>query len=380
MINGKQCTIIWHVDDLKISHVDPEVVTAVIEGLKSEFGKEAPLTITRGKIHEYLGMTFDYSLRGKVKITMIDYIKKMLAELPNDMDGEFATPAGNHLFQVNEDAPVYLDAATSEMFHHNTAKLLFLCKRARPDVQTPIAFLCTRVKKPDRDDYKKLARVMKYLRGTLRMPLTLEANQANIVKWWVDASFAVHPDMRSHTGGVMTLGRGAIYSTSTRQKLNTRSFTEGELVGVNDLMPQILWTRNFLQSQGYSVNDSIIYQDNQSCILLAKNGRASSSKRTRHINIRYFFVADRIAANEVRVEYCPTGDMIADFFTKPLQGTPFRKFRDAIMNVDPVPEPVTNPRSVLSDHDGPRPGMMRPVQEDEKDKDDDQEEGWVTVI
>ncbi len=181
------------------------------------------------------------------------------------------------------------------------------------------------------------------------MPLTLEASKATVMKWLVDASFATHPDMRSHTGGVMTLGRGAIYSVSTRQKLNTRSSTEGELVGVSDVMPQILWTRRFLECQGYRASDSIIYQDNQSCILMAKNGRGSSSKRTRHIDIRYFFVTDRIAAGDVTVEYCPTGDMIADFFTKPLQGTPFRRFRDMIMNVEmnSTTEPMANPRSVL---------------------------------
>jgi hypothetical protein len=105
----------------------------------------------------------------------------------------------------------------------------------------------------------------------------------------VDASFAVHPDMKSHTGGVMSLSSGTIYGTSTRQKLNTKSSTEAELVGVNNVMLQVLWTRYFLEAQGYGVKDSIIHQDNQSSILLEKQGRASSSKRTRHINIRYFF-------------------------------------------------------------------------------------------
>jgi hypothetical protein len=100
-----------------------------------------------------------------------------------------------------------LDKAQADMFHHNVAKLLFLCKRARPDIQTAVAFLCTRVKGPDTDDYKKLARVIKYLRGTANMPLILEAENKNVMKWWVDASFAVHPDMKSHTGGAMSLGR-----------------------------------------------------------------------------------------------------------------------------------------------------------------------------
>ena len=69
----------------------------------------------------------------------------------------------------------------------------------------------------------------------------------------------------------------------------------------------------------------MVYQDNQSAMLLENNGRGSSSKRTRHINIRYFFVTDRIKEGEMRVEYCPTGDMVADYFTKPLQGSLFRK-------------------------------------------------------
>ena len=163
------------------------------------------------------------------------------------------------------------------------------------------------------------------------MSLTLEADDLRVVKWWVDGSFAVHPDMKSHTGATMTLGKGSPYSTSTRQKLNTKSSTESELVAVDDVMPQALWTSYFLEAQGYDI-ESLIYQDNQSAILLEKNGRRSSGKRTRHVNIRYFFVTDRVKAGEVSIKYCPTGEMRGDFFTKPLQGTAFRKFRELVMN------------------------------------------------
>jgi hypothetical protein len=92
--------------------------------------------------------------------------------------------------------------------------------------------------------------------------------------------------MRSHTGAVMSMGKGAVFATSTKQKLNTKSSTEAEIVSVNDAMPQLLWTRYFLQTQGYDVHDSIVFQDNQSAMLLEKNCCGSSSKRTRHINIR----------------------------------------------------------------------------------------------
>ena len=66
-------------------------------------------------------------------------------------------------------------------------------------------------------------------------------------------------------------------------------------------------------AQGYPIQDNILYQDNKSAMLLAKNGRASSTKRTKHINIRYFFVMDRIAKKEVSIAWCPTGDMVGDY-------------------------------------------------------------------
>jgi Reverse transcriptase (RNA-dependent DNA polymerase) len=333
-VNGKQCTIAWHVDDLKISHEDPDVVSGVIRQLEGEFGKEAPLTITRGRVHTYLGMELDFSVDGKVKVGMVPYVENLLAELDGDMDGKAPTPAAAYLFDTNEECPK-LHEEKAERFHHLVAKLLFLCKRARPDIQTAVSFLCTRVQAPDRDDYKKLGRVMRYLRATAEMVLTLESDGMNIVSWWADASFAVHTDMKSHTGGAMSMGKGVIYGTSTRQKLNTRSSTEAELVAANDVMGQLIWTQNFLQDQGYSSTKTTLFQDNQSAILLEKNGRMSSSKRTRHLNIRYFFITDRIAAKELTVEYCPTEQMVADFFTKPLQGSLFRRLRDIVMNIDP---------------------------------------------
>jgi hypothetical protein len=349
MEGGKQCTVLWHVDDVKVSHVDTAVTEAVLDRLNVRYGQETPLTVTRGLVHEYLGMTIDYSTEGKVVIRMEDYVEDMLSEVPDDMTGTAATPAAEHLFKVDEGAKALIEA-DSDLFHSITAKLLFLCKRARPDIQTPIAFLCTRVRNPDVDDYKKLQRVVRYLRGTKKLALTLEADDLQVIKWWIDASFAVHKDMRSHTGGAMSLGKGAVYSTSVRQKLTTKSSTEAELVGVDDVMPMVLWTRQFMEGQGYKIKDNIVYQDNQSAMLLEKNGQKSSSKRTRHLNIRYFFVTDRIQANELTVEYCPTGDMWADIHTKPLQGAAFVKFRKLILNLgDGGPEvqaPIAH-RSVL---------------------------------
>ena len=298
LIQGSQCTVLWHIDDLKILHIDSNAVDAVIILLHNEFGQEGPLTLTCGKIHDYLGMTLDFSTPQKVQIQMYDFINKMLVDLPINMDGTARTPAADHLFTVSP-TPKLLPEETAIMFHHNMAKLLFLCKWAKPDLQTAVAFLSTRVKSPDEDDYKKLTRSMHYLRSTARLPLTLEVEHLLVFKWWIDWAFAKHPDMQSHTGGILSLGKGAVYGASTRQKLNTRSSTEAELVGVDDCMLQILWMRYFLEAQGYQIQNSVVYQDNQSTILIANNGRASSSKRTCNMSIRYFFVTDCIQAGDL---------------------------------------------------------------------------------
>ena len=150
--------------------------------------------------------------------------------------------------------------------------------------------------------------------------------------WWIDAPYTVHPNMRSHTVGSISLGGGMIYNTSIKQKLNVKSSTEAELVAVDDALPQTLWTNYFLCEQGFDTKDTVVYQDNKSAILLGKNGKNSSSRRTKHVNIRYFFVKDRNEKGEINIEYCPTDIVIADFYTKPLQGKKFLDFRNMIMN------------------------------------------------
>jgi hypothetical protein len=187
------------------------------------------------------------------------------------------------------------------------AKTLYATKRERPETCTAIAFLTTRLREPDQYDWTKLFHLMRYIRGTRTMPLILSANGSGIFKWWVDASFTFHPNMRGHYGGDLSLRRGFPMVSSTKQKLNTRSSTETEIVGADDFMPEICWTRYFMKALGYGVKDNVLFQDKNCSILLEKNGKASSSKRTRHINIRYFFITDRVSKEEVPVVWCPTG-------------------------------------------------------------------------
>ncbi len=114
-----------------------------------------------------------------------------------------------------------------------------------------MAFLSKRVKDPDEDDWIMLRRVLKYLNGTVYLSLTLDASKIGFVQLWVDASFDVCKDYCSHTNTVMLLGYGAATSMSKKQRINTKSLTEAEVVEVDDASPEILWTNYFVKAQGY---------------------------------------------------------------------------------------------------------------------------------
>ena len=332
IVEGLQQTIKFHVDDVNSSHMLAKVNDEFLVWLNKMYGKHGEVKATRGKVHDYLGMTFDYSVPGKVKVDMTEYMKGMVKDFSVKLGSKdkAPTPAGDDLFTVDDESPV-LDKSKAQEFHTLVAKGLFACKRARPDIHPTIAFLCTRVKSPTHQDWNKLMRLMKYINGTVNDVLTLSADDLHVIKWYVDASFAVHQDFKSHTGAIMSYGTGAPITMSRKQKLNTRSSTEAELVGADDLSTMILWTKLFLEDQGYEVKKNILYQDNKAAILLEENGKKSSSKRTRALNIRYFFMTDQVEKKNLAVHYCPTNEMIGDFMTKPLQGKKFQDFKDLIM-------------------------------------------------
>jgi hypothetical protein len=349
IVDGNQFTVCWHVDDLFIGHVDPKVGTSFLDWLAQRYDTDhKKLNIVRGPRHDYLGMNLDFSNKGEVRIDMIVYITKIINAFPEKITGVQSTPAGDRLFQVRpSNEASYLSEPQARAFHHTTAQLLFL-SRVRRDIQTTVAFLTTRVKRPDDDDWGKLKRVLKYLSSTHRLRLTLFAESLSNIAWYVDASHQIHDDCRGHTGALLTFGRGAATSSSIKQKIPSKSSCESELIGLYDKISDVLWTRQFLEAQGYTINTNIVYQDNMSTLSLAKNGYVSSSKRSKHIKAKYFFVKHYHHTGEIDLQYCPTETMWADVLTKPLQGAKFRLMRGFLMNcpLDYTDDRTPLPRSL----------------------------------
>ena len=167
---------------------------------------------------------------------MNEYLDNIMIELPEKYKGTAVKPAVNHIVEVNENTKK-LTEDTAQVFYIMAAKLLFLSMWAYPGILTSISFLMIHVREPGEDDGNKLARTMKYLKADEVLVLNLESDGSGNMKWWVDAAFSVHHNMQSHTGGMLSLGKGAIYLAPTKQKLNMKSSTEAELVGIDDLIP-----------------------------------------------------------------------------------------------------------------------------------------------
>ena len=122
-----------------------------------------------------------------------------------------------------------------------------------------------------------------------------------------------------------------MYSKSVKQSIVSKSSTEAELIAASDMASQIIWLRNFMQAQGHEMGPAILFQDNMSTIALINAGRAKAEK-SRHINVRYFWLRDRIESGEIVVQHKPTEHMLADALTKPLTGSLLLRMRNLLLN------------------------------------------------
>ena len=227
------------------------------------------------------------------------------------------------------------------------AQLLFVSSRARRNIQTTIYFLTSRVRKPDEDDWGKFLRCMKYLKGTKYTKLTLTVDTMSVIKWWVDLYHHTHMYCRGNIAAMISLGNMAAVSYSGKHKLNTKILTESELIRADDMLVKVLWGLYFIQAQGYSADQNIMYQDNMETMHLEINGSLSSSKHTRHIKAGYFSIKDKVDTGEIVIEHCPTEMMWADVLNNPKVVRPFRLDCSYIMN---VPVDYDNNTELLKTH------------------------------
>jgi hypothetical protein len=229
-VTGTQMTVVLHVDDLMVTSVSKNQLDDFHAYLNSVY----PETSSKhGSIVSYLGMSFDFTTPGEVRVTMDNCVQDILQSC-----GQVSakpSPAASTLFYVREDA-VKATEEQRKQFHTSVAKMLYLAKRVRPECLTAVAFLATRVHACDVDDLAKLRRLLGYVKATANRGIALRIGEYMTVHAYIDAAYGVHADSgKSHTGCAIVLGEvGALFAKSSKQKIVTKSSTEAELVGLSD--------------------------------------------------------------------------------------------------------------------------------------------------
>jgi hypothetical protein len=278
--SGKQLTVVWHVEDLIGLCKENFELTKSLGYLGKIYGQK--LRMHMGKRHDYLGVVMEFTNKETLDISIVTYLKNAIAGSPKEIRGKAASPAADHLFLVRDlIGTKALEEERALAFHHTVAQLLFMCTRARRDIQTAVAFLTTSVKEPDEDNCGKLKRVLKILNRTTYLKLKLSVENLGMLKYYVDGSHNVHADCRGHGGAVFMKGKRATTSYSRKVNLNMQR-------------PEMLWSLHFIQEQGYETECIELYQDNISTQLLIKSGQMLSDKKMKYIIENFFFIKDRV--------------------------------------------------------------------------------------
>jgi hypothetical protein len=220
--HGRIYLLLLHVDDI-LANVDREEAMSLKKRLEKAFGI---IQFEEGGRLSYLGMQLE--LHGEGTVVDMSFYAKQLLEGKNLK--EAPSPSTKRTFEVDEGSPLLGDKE-KKYFHSTVAKLLFMAKRARPDLLTVVSFLCTRVQGVTQQDMEKLCRVLGYVKAAQSQVMLLRVQTTQNIRAYVDAAFALHSDSKSHTGVMVYVGETLVYVSSKKQKCMSKSLTEAELIG-----------------------------------------------------------------------------------------------------------------------------------------------------
>jgi len=315
IINGKQCTLFIHVDDILATHVDQSALDEVYNQLKEVF---VTVDYHTGNDLNYLGMQIHIDDE-HVTVKMSGYVDMILKDY--DHVKQYTTPALPDVLTVPKDSPT-LDEPQRKRFHTIVARLAYYTQRIRPAIALPVAYLSGRVTKATVSDKVKLNRVMGYVKATRDVGLIYKCRKGDYsVHGYVDASLGCHMDGKSHSGIVVYIDGNPIYTASTKQTLIARHSTEAEIVAASDKVKFITSCQEFISHQGYDVPPPILYQDNQSAQGMMEKG--TGEDRTVHMRTRKYSVKELVDEKDLVIQYASTDVMWADGLTKALQGSKF---------------------------------------------------------
>lgn len=286
--------------------------------------------IDQGEIHYLLGMSIKRDRECRtLTISQANYVERVLRKFGMENCKPVSTPLdpGRKFQQLSQgDEPFNV-----QTYQKAIGCLTYMSTATRPDVAAAVGVLSQYMSRPNKEHWIGVKRVMRYLKGTLMYGLKFYAHEEEPELFgYSDADWAGDVDTRRSTSGyVFQIGSSTISWSSKKQATVAKSSTEAEYVALSSATQEAVWLRSLMGDLGRRLDaPTIIYEDNQGAIELAKN--AKYHNRTKHIDICHHFVRERVISNEIQVIYCPTGDMIADIMTKGLAKLSFEKLRDLL--------------------------------------------------
>lgn len=315
-----------HVDDIfQVATHD-----SLIDELHAHLIKAFTQVTFNPKADAYLGMSINTSDdRHTIKLSQKGLVEEIIDKFLKDGYGALSTPAEADLFDIDKEAD-RIDASDNN-FLSIVMSLMYLARLTRPDILLPVSYLASRAHCPTRQDYAKLGRIIRYLKGTSEDQVTIGCDDLQLY-CHCDASYGIHADGRSHTGYILSLGASHSYlhARSSKQKVTAISSTDAEILAVADGLKQIVWLRHLMREIDVEpVREVILYQDNRSSIWMLTE--PTRYRRSKHILIKVSYIKEKCAEGAVKFEHLPTDQMNADLLTKPLQGELFRQLKRKIM-------------------------------------------------
>ena len=324
--NGKHFIVVY-VDDSMISSTDLAEVDRVHKVFVEKYKKITVTPELNGKV-KFIGLDLDFSIKNQVTVSGPSYVDKLVAEM--NITSSVATPMRSEA-NVSDSDGKELTKRMAKIFRTNVARSLYMATKFRPDILFAVNTLTRRVQNPTVDDWNQLIHLGKYLFGTKDFGVTLSSGVFKIDAY-IDASYACHSDSKSHTGLALFMDGACLAAKSVKQKIVTKSSTEAELIGLSDMLNLVTYAADLMKELGIQVETPTVYQDNKSTITLIMSETGANDK-TKHLKLKVNWVKQELKNKKVIVKWIPTGDMVADILTKPLQGALFRKHRQKLLNL-----------------------------------------------
>jgi phosphopantetheinyl transferase (holo-ACP synthase) len=314
------------VDNIAITGPDNDYISEIISKLSKRFA-----ITDLGPITSYLGVEIKRTTDYKTTIlSQKDYIIKVLKKFKMDKSNSVSTPIDIGFIRQkydktssNEDTKWYQQAIGS---------LLYAALLTRPDIAYATSMLGRYASNPGPEHIKAVKRVFRYLKGSLNYSITYSGDTKTslYITGYTDADYAGDKDeYKSTTGYIFYLANGPISYKSKLQPITAQSTTEAEYIALANATKEATYIKALITELGlYKQSNIPIYSDNNGAIQLAKN--PAYHERSKHINVRYHLIRQKLADNTISIHYIPTKDQKADGLTKPLSKTRFKEFIDLI--------------------------------------------------